>query len=342
MIGSVLRSNNTHTHMYYTTKEDAVGNLIDTKGLSHEQWLEYRQAGIGGSDAGAICGLNPYRSRVDVWIDKTAKKPVEKPDNEALRVGRDLEDYVARRFTEETGKKVRRNNHMMFNDTYPFMIANIDREVIGENAILECKTANAYGADRWADDKVPESYELQCHHYMAVTGADRVYIACLIMGISFVVRTVERDEDVINSLIQIESEFWNDYVIPKTMPAPDGSDSYDRQIAEIYPEAEKDKETDLDADYIEKLRRYDEIEELKHQLDEEENAIKQEIKLAMDTSEVAWAGDRRITWRNTKPRVTIDSKRLLAELPEIFEQYSKTTKPSRRFMISKPKEETNE
>ena len=114
---------------------------ISTKNMSREDWLSLRRTGIGGSDAGAICGLNPYSSPLDVYFNKTGEAP-ETEDNEAMRQGRDLEEYVARRFTEETGLKVRRSNQMYRSIEHPFMIADIDRLIIGEDAGLECKTAN--------------------------------------------------------------------------------------------------------------------------------------------------------------------------------------------------------
>lgn len=160
--------------------------LISTVDMSHEEWLRYRKLGIGGSDAGSICGLNPYSSAIAVFQDKTQKEAGEKEDNEAMRQGRDLEEYVARRFMEETGKKVRRANAIYGHPDHDFMMANVDRLVVGENAGLECKTASAYSADKWKDGHIPESYEIQCHHYMAVTGADAWYIACVVLGKEFI------------------------------------------------------------------------------------------------------------------------------------------------------------
>ena len=131
--------------------------LISTVDMSHEEWLRYRKLGIGGSDAGSICGLNPYSSAIAVFQDKTQKEAGEKEDNEAMRQGRDLEEYVARRFMEETGKKVRRANAIYGHPDHDFMMANVDRLVVGENAGLECKTASAYSADKWKDGHIPES-----------------------------------------------------------------------------------------------------------------------------------------------------------------------------------------
>ncbi|MBM0046676.1 YqaJ viral recombinase family protein, partial [Anaerococcus sp. mt242] len=140
--------------------------IVNVKDLSREEWLEYRQLGIGGSDAAAACGLSKWKSPAQLYLDKTT--PVETTDSESehLRQGRDFEDYVAQRFTEATGKKVRRDNYMMSDEKYPFLIADIDRRVVGEDAILECKTASPYVKDKWADGQIPIEYELQCLHYM--------------------------------------------------------------------------------------------------------------------------------------------------------------------------------
>lgn len=86
--------------------------LAKTKDLDYETWLKYRKLGIGGSDAGAICGLNPYVSPIAVYIDKTIDE-IPMKDNESMRQGRDLEQYVADRFTEVTGKRVRRDNRIL-------------------------------------------------------------------------------------------------------------------------------------------------------------------------------------------------------------------------------------
>lgn len=163
----------------------SVKKLVSTLNLSKTEWLQYRKRGIGGSDAGAVCGLNPYVSVMDVYLDKINADIVEEKDNEAMKQGRDLEDYVARRFTEETGLKVRKSNAMYMSREHPFMLADVDRLLVGQNAGLECKTASPYSADKWKDGKVPAHYLAQCYHYMAVLGADAWYIAVVIYGRDF-------------------------------------------------------------------------------------------------------------------------------------------------------------
>ncbi len=153
--------------------------LVSTLNLDKQEWLRYRKQGIGGSDAGAVCGLNPYRTAMQVYQDKTTDA-VEEIDNEAMRQGREFEDYVARRFMEATGKKVRRANAMFYDEANPFMLADVDRMVVGENAGLECKTASPYMADKWENGRIPLSYQVQCYHYMSVCNTDAWYIAVLL------------------------------------------------------------------------------------------------------------------------------------------------------------------
>lgn len=161
--------------------------LAKTKDMSKEEWLRMRKLGIGGSEAGAICGLNPYKSAMDVFVDKNSDE-IEIVDNEAMREGRDFEDYVARRFSEATGLKVRRANMMYQSKEHPFMIADVDRLIVGkEDGLigLECKTASPYSADKWKDGEVPAYYLAQCYHYMAVLDAKAWYIAVVIYGKEF-------------------------------------------------------------------------------------------------------------------------------------------------------------
>ena len=119
-----------------------------------------------------------------LWADKTGKLP-PKNDNEAMRQGRDLEAYVAQRFTEKTGKKVHVYSEMLRNPAYPFAHANIDRKVTGERAGLECKTTSIMNLKKFKNGEYPENYYAQCVHYLAVTGFDRWYLAVLILNQGF-------------------------------------------------------------------------------------------------------------------------------------------------------------
>ena len=303
--------------------------LVSTLQLSHEAWLRYRKMGIGGSDAGAICGLNPYVSPMQVFLDKTS--PVqETEDKEAMRQGRNLEQYVAERFMEATGLKVRKANYIFMHDEYSFMLANVDRFVVGEYAGLECKTVSAYNADKWKDGKIPEYYQIQCHHYMLVTGATHWYIAALILGVGFVYYKIQRDEEIIRYLVEIESHFWKDYVMKQIMPAPDGSKACEEVLKKYFPKANTGTPILL-TQFKEKLERREEIVGLLEKLEMEKNCIEQEIKLQMGEAEKAECENYHIQWSNVISN-RIDTKRLKEEEPELYKKYLNPTS-SRRFQI---------
>ncbi|MGL5436942.1 MAG: YqaJ viral recombinase family protein [Lachnospiraceae bacterium] len=318
-----LRNLNEEVRDYKMTERIATG------GLSREEWLDLRKRGLGGSDAGAICGLNPYVSPISVFYDKT-REGADDYDNEAMRQGRDLEEYVARRFVEATGRKVRRSNMMYWSREFPFMFANVDRMLTGEHAGLECKTASAYSADKWKDGRIPAHYELQCHHYMAVTGADAWYLAVVILGKEFQYHKLERDEELIRNLRTLESNFWYQNVVPGIMPEPDGSQISEEIISRYYPNAERETAI-LPAEFNEKLERRSELVGLIARMEMEQRKIEQEIKLYMKSSELAANECYRITW-NEVATARLDTKQLKQELPKVYERYLKKTQ-SRRFYI---------
>ena len=303
---------------------------IPTAQLDTKEWLQLRKTGIGGSDAGAVCGVNPYSSPMKVFHDKTVAG-VEEKNNEAIRIGHDLEDYVAKRFTEATGLKVRRSNYMYRSVEHPFMIADIDRLVIGEDAGLECKTASAYNADKWKDGDIPLHYVLQCVHYMAVTGKRTWYIAAVILGQEFTYRRLEWDDELVAGLIEAESDFWNRHIVPGVIPGPDGSKACDEVLNQYFHTAKKSKPLKLDG-FDKKLARRDEILAEVKKLQEEQSRIEQEVKLAMKGHETAASGRYRITWGNVSSS-KLDTKRIKEELPEIYRDYVRVSS-YRRFTIN--------
>ena len=197
--------------------------LISTLNLSKEDWLRYRKCGITGTDAGAILGLNPYRSAFQVYHDKISDT-TENIDNEAMRQGRDLEEYVAQRFTEATGLKVRRANAIYQSEEHPLLLADFDRLIVGQKAGLECKTVSPFSADKWADGKIPAHYMAQVNHYLAVSGFDCWYIAALIFGKELVIHKITTDKEVLNNLIAKEEHFRKYNVMPEISPVPTGSE----------------------------------------------------------------------------------------------------------------------
>lgn len=305
-----------------------------TREMTHEEWLNARRKSIGGSDAAAIVGLNNYSSPVRVWADKTGRLPA-KETSEAMRQGTDLEEYVAKRFCEATGKKVRRSNAIYYNDEYPFAHANVDRIIDGEDAGLECKTTSALSLKSFAGGEYPDRYYVQCQHYMAVTGRDKWYLAVLVLGRDFKIFEIERDEDEISALMDAEADFWQ-YVIRDEMPEVGGSDDDADVLATLMPED--------NGETVELFGRgsmLDELDELKariKELDNRKSEIENTIKKDMGEASEGFCRDWRVTWK-TSERKTLDAKALKAALPELdLEPFYKVNK-LRRFTVKKIKEE---
>lgn len=304
---------------------------IPLKNVSHEDWLRLRKSGIGGSDAGAVLGVNPYSSQMQVFLEKTSNEIMEKAENEAIRVGHDLEQYVADRFTEATGKKVRRTSSMFRSEDHTYMLADIDRFIVGEDAGLECKTASAYSKDVWQDGQIPMHYLIQCYHYMAVTGKRKWYIACVILGIGFVYRELEWNDDLIQRIVRVEEDFWNNHVLKGIMPSPDGSEGYEKALNQYYTRAETETTIPL-VGFDEKLKRREELVEQIGNLETEQKQIEQEVKLYMKDNEFALSPAFRVRWSNVES-TKLDTKRLRTEQPEIYKDYGKKT-VTRRFTVS--------
>jgi putative phage-type endonuclease len=211
-------------------------------------WLEARKSGIGGSDVAAILGLSPWRSAVDVFLDKTSPV-VDLETSEPMYWGIVLEEVVAKEYSSRTGRKVQRLTKMLSHPEHPWMLANLDRVIVtpgsrarwedgkllGADGLLECKTASAYKAAEWSandEDAVPTYYAAQCFWYLAVTGAQWIDVACLIGGQRYVQKRIERDEAVIASLIERCGAFWHNHVLTGIAPEPTSGED----AASLFPQ----------------------------------------------------------------------------------------------------------
>lgn len=306
--------------------------LVATANMPRDEWLNWRRKGIGGSDAAVIVGVNPWKSPVDLWREKTGQAEApDLSDNEAVYWGTVLEDIVAKEFSRRTGLKVRRRNVVFQHPEHLFMIANIDRDIVGKNEGLECKTTNAYGRGAWDGDEVPDQYYLQVQHYCAVVGYEGMHIAVLIGGQRFITKYVPRDEEVIKVLIKAETEFWQ-HVIDGTMPPVDGSEASADALRQVYPVANGSVITLPDTAEL-WVRQYEkacaDIKEAETRKLEAQNTLCQ----MLGGNETGLVGDYQVEWKNCAGRKLFDSKRFEQEHPDLYAQYIKIGEPSRRFRV---------
>lgn len=312
--------------------------LIDTRKIERADWLEVRKTGIGGSDAAAAVGLSPYKSPLELWMEKTGRdaalpKPDPKDTTHPTYWGTFLEPIVAAAYTQQTGNRVRKVNAVSQHPQFPFMLANLDREVIGTPLVqvLECKTAGEFGARLWQGG-VPEYVQLQVQHQLAVTGKLAADVAVLICGQRLEVHHIKRNDDLISRLITLEARFWQ-YVTSDTPPPADGSESADRALRVLYPGNApavdfRDDRT-LSAIFADLVNLRADIKAREKQTEK----LKQSIQQAMGESSEARFETGRVLFRRSQDSTTINTDLLLLNHPELAVEYTTSKPGTRRFLI---------
>ncbi len=295
--------------------------VVNTENLSYEEWLEYRKTGIGGSDASVVCGINKYKSPVELWMEKTGQLPYQEA-GEAAYWGTQLEPMVRTEFTQRTGIKVQLINQLLQSEEYPFMQANLDGICEHPNlgtCIFEAKTASAYKASEW-ENSIPAEYMLQIQHYMAVTGYKGTYIAVLIGGNTFKWKFIERDDEMIAMLISIESDFW-EHIKSNTPPPLDGSDASAKFLSDRFPESVPGTQIVLpeSADTI--IKEYDAACEQLSEITERKQKAENLLKDMLGDNEIGTSGNRVISWKSISQE-RLDTKALKANYPELFKEYA--------------------
>ncbi|TYK71035.1 YqaJ viral recombinase family protein [Comamonas sp. Z1] len=328
-----------------TPRKGAALRLVSTKAMEREDWLEIRRTGIGSSDAAAAIGLNPYQSQLELWMQKTGKGnllPTIDPNDDTSPMfwGTMLEPIVAAHYTKRTGNKVRRVNAVLQHSEHPWMLANVDREVVGssEVQILECKTAGIHGARLWRDG-VPEYVQLQVMHQLAVTGHRAADVAVLIGGQELRIFRIERDEVLIARLITLETRFW-DMVQQGVAPAGDGSDSSDTALRCLFPSGAGDQvdlsdDEALNTTFEELLRARTDLDAVQKL----EARLRQRIQMHMgEASKALFASGGSVTWKRSKDGQTFNTSEFVQAHPTLAQRFMSPKPGSRRFCVYEPEQ----
>lgn len=279
---------------------------------NHEEWLALRHKFIGGSDAAAVVGLNAYVSPLTLWAEKTGRLPGFE-GNLATEVGTYLEEFVAQKFASETGKKVRKCNLSWFNSDYPWAIANIDREIVGEDAGLEIKTTSELNLQKFKGGEYPANYYCQVMHYLAVTGKKKWYLAVLIGNREFKWFTIERDEDEINALMDAERKFKH-LVDSDTPPIADGHPNTGDALFALYPDS-TDKTIGIGT-FEKELDNYFRLKEQKKNIEMTIDGIENRLKSYLGEYARGEGEKYKVSWK-TQSRSVFDSKKFIADHPEM-------------------------
>ena len=286
---------------------------------------EERKNYIGGSDISAVMGLNRYKTPLRLWLEKTGGiKPDDLSNNEKVQWGIKLEEIVAQEFSERTGKKVIRQTKTYTHNKYPFLVAHVDRLIVGTDELLECKTSSNFNKD-WNDDGIPQEYILQVMWYLGITGRKKGYIACLINGSDFQIREIEFDENVFNLMVISAVKFWE---MVQKLEAPAVTANDGDTLQKMYPTYVDDIQEMQELEALIALRQQASqekddarkvLKEKEKVVDEYDNELKSRIKSILGVSTDKYL----VTWKDRDYK-SLDKARMVADGIDV-EKYTNTT-----------------
>ena len=328
----------TKSEVIEMTKEEfetsVTANTENTKVLGYdneEDWHTLRAKRIGGSDIGAILGVNKYKSIIDVYIDKTEGSSFE--GNESTYWGHIHESTIMKEF----GK--RHKEFIVYQAPYSviddFLIANLDGVLKdkenGDYGVLEIKTTSIWNKKEWEEDTIPQSYYAQVQHYLMLTGYKFAHIAVLIGGQQYKEFKVERSEEDIELIRNKASEFYNHNILKLIPPMPDGSDAYMDHLKKKAMEIENNEVVEFE--YLEdKAAKIKELGKEINSLKKEQDLLKEEIMLELinNGTQKGVAGKHKF---NIQSKKSPDFEAMARESLEIMEKYQELS--SRHQKVSK-------
>ncbi len=300
--------------------------------MDKQEWLKKRKSYLGGTDLAAICGLSPYRTALDVYLDKTSDD-IRCETSPAMRWGNLLEDSVARAYSEDTGYSVSIEPNTIYHTEHKFLGANIDRWVGNKEYVLECKTAGFNKGKEWGDlgtDQIPESYLVQVAYYAAICNVPKVDIAVLIGGQDFRIYTYNRDKNLEEKLIKIGVNFWHNHIEKRTPPKCVNT----RDTFNLFPKGNQ-HEIVAESNIMQKLQELKVAKEEENRITDTIEKLKTDIQEFMRDYDVLIDNNGNViaTWKNTTPRSLFDLKRFKTEAKDLYLKYTSVAKQSRVFLI---------
>lgn len=300
--------------------------------MDEQGWLAARRKGIGGSDISAICGKNPFKSALDVYLDKI-NYVIEEDFKENMLWGKLLEPAIANEFSTRTNLKLKQLNVILQHPKHDWALANVDRIILSEpNGILEIK--NTILGEIWQDN-IPEYYQLQGQWYMAVTGLTYVNFATLVNGRKLLIpEPLERDDELIGYMFDIADRFWQG-VKNKVPPAPDGSKAATAVMKMLYPKARRESTMSLPQEAKEHIDAFLTAKDFEKQYEKIKDNAENNLKNMLKDNQYGKFNDFIVNWSNVGGG-RLDTAKLKEEKPEIYNQYYKESQ-TRRFSIKKEK-----
>ena len=305
-----------------------------------------RPLGIGGTDIGAILGLSPYKTPLELWSELVSGEESPRRDMIHLRFGQHAESFIASEYERATELFTVQHTPTLFHRLHGFMFGHVDRFVvetpdtpavvdgcIASEKLLECKTSSAFSKNDWGEpgtDQVPPLYLVQCAWYMAITECRSADLAVLIGNSDFRVYTIERDLELEGLILSHAQHFWHEHVIAQMPPAPISV----QDAALLFPKESAGLSVEADEKLLESIRAYQEFTSKSHALSSECERLKLEILSYMGHAERLTRGGKTLaTWRCSRSSTRIDTRALAQAHPEIASAFTTDVLGSRRFLL---------
>lgn len=313
--------------------------------------MEDRTKYIGGSDVGAILGVNPWRTPLDVFYEKTGLKEIENVENEYMYWGKKLEPLIIDRFIdlynemfpEKINSQIEKCPSIKFHSKYNFLAAHIDaiiyekdlqttRNIFRANTILECKTSGNFVKNQWGEefsDEIPIYYKMQVAHYLNIYDIPLAYIAVLFGGNELKIyeyhRNIEFEKEIEKKLV----DFWENNVLKLEPPMPVFVD----EAKKLYKSANKDSVIVADNEILDTYYHILDIGKKVSELEQEKDSEKLKLMKFMKSAEtlIDNSGDKLVTWKNKKSN-RFQTTEFKTSYPDVYSEFLKES-TTRTFSI---------
>jgi len=313
---------------------------IDKRGMSQAEWLKERRKGLGGTDAAAVCKLNPYKTPLDVYNEKVSLKPLQQTETAAMLRGKMLEDLTARWWASDYGFKIQRDNTIRIHKKHPFLIADLDRQILSGNGkgtgVLEVTTTSRRAFESWQEDGAPIYKFCQVQHYLNVTGYSWAALAVLIVD-DWQLKSIpiEPDQEFIEMMEEYEVKFWLDYVQKRIPPDPSTS----AEVVKRWPRHTDGKLIEATSETFNIWDRACSVRNQIKQLEKEKEELETTLKnIIQDAEGLLYQGQLLATFKQSKDTKQFDREKFRAEHPDLYEKYLTARPGTRRFYLKAIKE----